>query len=179
METDWSIEARKMAHFLKTTFKDQTRGILGGPLGKCTVIFGLDGYDEDERARLEVALIERGLKQRGLTLLGFGKDPMGGLAWALLVDVAPDVQETIQDLYELLWESCRSAFPGLVADDYELDSLAAENDLEIIHWEAVMGLPQARSVRVVYPPRFRMDREIGSWVLEPTEVFPEVLTIVR
>ena len=78
MDTDWSMEARKMAYFLSFVLEGLPQGILDGPLSKCMIVFGNDGYDQDVRVRLDVSLIEKGLRARSLKLLGFGVDPAEG-----------------------------------------------------------------------------------------------------
>ena len=66
MDTIWTIEARKLACLLTVVFKDQSRG----PLDKCTAVYGIDAYPEDEKkVQLEWELIQQGLRDRGLTRL--------------------------------------------------------------------------------------------------------------
>jgi hypothetical protein len=60
------------------------RGVLSRSDGRL-IIFGNDGYRQDQRSRQEVELLRGKLHDGGFTEEGFGTDPADGYTWVLIV----------------------------------------------------------------------------------------------
>lgn len=114
MESNWNELASRAAEHANDTLFEDHRGVMKWH-GQ-VVIFGNDGYRQDERARLEVDLLRQHLSEAGIAELGFGLDERGeredqGYTWAMVVE-----SDDLDALHRMVWESNRVAI-GAKADD--------------------------------------------------------------
>jgi hypothetical protein len=88
MEGVWMMDstttARRLAAKIGRDLFQAHRGVLSRSDGRL-VIFGNDGYQQDQRSRQEVELLRRKLCDSGFTEEDFGTDPTDGYTWVLIV----------------------------------------------------------------------------------------------
>jgi hypothetical protein len=77
------VNVDRLAALLGEEFFEALRGVLWFDDGDL-LIFGNDGYEQDERVREEARQVEAGLLGQGFLVKGFGLCP-AGYSWALLV----------------------------------------------------------------------------------------------
>jgi hypothetical protein len=82
---DWLAEARKAANHIAEHMFTAHRGAMPWRLLGVTVVFGNDGYGQDERARREVQIVRRVLAETGVAELGFATCDEDDYTWAMLI----------------------------------------------------------------------------------------------
>ena len=79
---DQTENGKALAHHLGETYFQAHRGAF--IRGNALVVFGNDGYQQDERARREVDAVLAWGKTQGLRVTDFGTDPEDGYSWVLV-----------------------------------------------------------------------------------------------
>src|SRR4051812_42551482 len=92
-----------MARYVRDNMFEAHRGAMPWKQDGVTVIFGNDGYDQDDRVREAVSRVRAALNRDGIEVLGFGVEPEEGYSWAMLVGSHDYVK-----LYALVW-TCSGA----------------------------------------------------------------------
>lgn len=69
------------------------------------VAYGNYGYGHDERTRNEVRRMRAHCEAAGMTVVGFGVDPLEGYTWAILIET-----RFASLLDDLLWQACADAW---------------------------------------------------------------------
>jgi hypothetical protein len=120
MSSDWSKEAIQAANYLHQEHFEAHRGAVLWEPG-VVVIFGNDGYLQDERTRKEVEVVREKLRATNIKEIGFGTDTAeDGYTWALLVEVDEYQTEAGQkfhrvmltgSFFDLVWDAWSIAYP--------------------------------------------------------------------
>jgi hypothetical protein len=122
MSSDRSEEGIQAANYLHEEHFESHRGAVLWEPG-VVVIFGNDGYSQDERTRKEVELVREKLRAAKIKEIGFGTDTAeGGYTWALLVEVDDDKYQTeagqklhrvmlTNSFFDLVWDAWSVAYP--------------------------------------------------------------------
>jgi hypothetical protein len=122
VSSDWSKEAIHAANYLhEEHFEVHGGAVLWQP--GVVVVFGNDGYSQDERTREEVELVREKLRAAKLREIGFGADTVeGGYTWAPLVEVDGAEYQTepgqkfhrvmlTDSFFDLVWDARSVAYP--------------------------------------------------------------------
>jgi len=112
----FSREANETANYVHEHLMDQHRGVL--VYGAEKILYGNDGYQQDERVRREVKLLDERLlellMQRRATGSSFGVSDGGG-SWAIVLH---DCTASVEELNAMVWEAWLEA-SGLKKDRNE------------------------------------------------------------
>jgi hypothetical protein len=98
MERDWTAEAVKMADFCSANMRNERRGAIAWRKPGYAVLYGNDGYEQDEFSRRVVAKLKKALNRLGCNVVAFAVDSAAGSSWAMLVDL--ELMLTISDVIE-------------------------------------------------------------------------------
>lgn len=114
----WDGKAQMLATFMAEKFHRIHRGAAWLHEGEIVVVFGNDGYSQDERARLEVELLRQPIADAEMKEIGFGLDALAvddyGYTWAMLVET-----NDIEFLRAAVWDAWR------IIKDYKDDDDAS------------------------------------------------------
>jgi len=97
-KNDWNAEAATMAQYVFDNMFKAHRGAMPWKQEGISVVFGNDGYDKDDRAKNEVAMVRKYLEEKGISILGFGVGSSNGYSWAMLVQTRAH-----KELRKLVW----------------------------------------------------------------------------
>ena len=107
--TDWSVAAIEAADRIKTHRFEEHNGATSWWKRGFFVVFGNDGYTQDETSRGAVDLLRQRLDDLQITELGFGVDSSDGYTWAMLVQPEEFLSEDafVEELAALVTEARR------------------------------------------------------------------------
>ena len=101
---DWNLYAVEKANLIRREIPTADRTALHTGSDGASVLFGHDDYQNDPRARHEVAILRKNLRDRGIPELGFGTSD-DGKTWVMVVWSMD--QSTLQ---QALFDAWQSAF---------------------------------------------------------------------
>ena len=107
--TDWSVAAVEAADRIKAHRFEEHNGATHWWKRGFFVVFGNDGYTQDETSRGAVDLLRQRLDDLQITELGFGVDSSDGYTWAMLVQPEEFLSEDafVEELAALVTEARR------------------------------------------------------------------------
>jgi hypothetical protein len=112
---------------------------------RLAVVFGNDGYQNDERARGEVEAIRRLLAEFGGKEVGFATESEEGYSWALACELSDDLTpDVLEGIAWAAWNQlCRQKAAG---EKVQLDDNVGRERLTL-DWEKIRKMLRSRTAR--------------------------------
>jgi hypothetical protein len=107
---DWNDEASRMADHVCAHMFSSHRGAMAGQYPGTLVLFGNDGYAQDERTRELVERLGSAVTAGGLQVLGFGVNQPDSYSWALIIRCDAD-EWSLQVATALVWDEWSEGRP--------------------------------------------------------------------